>query len=108
MAKKFKNLVYSTSQNWEQENVKEDSEDEVLPQDQKLRIRLETKQRGGKKATIINGFIGTNDQSKSLLKELKTKLGVGGSVVDDEILIQGDKKDKTIELLKKMGYSNTK
>ena len=75
---------------------------------QKLRIRLETKHRAGKKATIIYGFEGSDNELEVLAKQLKTKLGVGGSVKDGEIIIQGDYVQKTKDLLIQLGYKNTK
>ena len=58
--------------------------------------------------TIVKNFIGTEDDMKELGRLLKTKCGVGGSTKDGEILVQGDFKEKIIELLKKEGYTQTK
>ena len=69
---------------------------------------MEKKGRGGKTVTLVRGFIGTEKDLKELGKLLKTKCGVGGSVKDDEIIIQGDFKQRTIDLLKAEGYTQTK
>ena len=111
MSKKNKNLVnvvYSTNPNFQyQQDVQE--ENATLPnQHQKLYISLDKKQRAGKEVTLIEGFVGTEDDLKELGKIIKSKCGVGGSVKDGEILIQGSFKDKILDLLLKAGYSQTK
>lgn len=73
-----------------------------------LRILLDRKQRRGKEATIITGFTGTNDQLEALAKLLKKKCGVGGSAKNREIIIQGNKRDKVMEILDKAGYTGAK
>ena len=105
MAKKDKkNIVYSTNPNYEYE-FDEDEEMETLPpQKQTLKVMIDKKQRKGKAVTLIAGFVGSNDDLKDLGKLLKSKCGVGGSVKDREILIQGDHRDKIIELLNKENY----
>ena len=82
---------------------------ETLPKEkQKLRVKLDTRQRAGKVVTLIDGFIGTIDDIESLGKQLKTKCGAGGSVKDGFIIIQGDYKEKVITWLKDWGYTGTK
>ena len=84
-------------------------ENETLPkQQQKLRVSIEKNHRGGKTVTIIKNFIGTEEDMKELARLLKTRCGVGGSAKDGEILVQGDFKEKIIEILKKDGYTQTK
>ena len=102
------NIVYSTNRDFTYETEKEHEEDTLPKNAQKLRVRIEKNHRGGKTVTIVNGFIGNNEDLKELGKLLKTRCGVGGTVKDGEVLIQGDFKEKIIELLKKDGYSQTK
>jgi translation initiation factor 1 len=102
-----KNLVYSTNPNW-QDEMDDEELDTPTSNQQKLRVRLETKQRGGKKATIVAGFQGTDIEIESLAKTLKTKLGTGGSAKEGEIIIQGDYLVKIKSLLILLGYKDTK
>ena len=99
------NVVYSTNPDYQYENIGEE-EAETLPKNQqKLRVSMEKKGRGGKTVTLIRGFVGTEDDLKELGKLLKTKCGVGGSAKDEEIIIQGDFKQRIIDLLKAEGYT---
>ena len=104
--KKFDNggLVYSTDPNFSVEEQHEKQETLSIAQ-QKLKVKLDTKQRAGKVVTLVEGFIGTLADLESLGKQLKTKCGTGGSAKDGQIIIQGDYKIKVIENLQKMGYS---
>ncbi len=102
------NIVYSTNPDFAY-STDEKEENETLPkQQQKLRVSIENNHRGGKTVTLVKNFIGTETDMKELGKLLKTKCGVGGSVKDEEILIQGEFKEKVIEILKKEGYTQTK
>jgi translation initiation factor 1 len=102
------NIVYSTNPNFAYE-TEDCDEQETLPKNvQKLRVRIEKNHRGGKTVTIVSGFVGNETDIKELSKLLKTKCGVGGSVKDGELLIQGEFKEKVVELLKKEGYTQTK
>ena len=102
------NVVYSTNPDYQYESIEEE-EAETLPKNQqKLRVSMEKKGRGGKTVTLIRGFIGTENDLKELSKLLKTKCGVGGSSKDGEIIIQGDFKQRIIDLLKAEGYTQSK
>ena len=73
-----------------------------------LRIYLDRKNRRGKEATVVAGFTGTHEQLAALGKRLKTACGVGGSVKDGEIIIQGNKRDRVLQLLRQEGYRGAK
>jgi len=100
-------FVFSTNPNFNFDDNQIEQET-LLPAQQKLRIQLETKHRGGKAATIITGFIGLNDDLEKLGKQLKSSCGTGGSVKDGEILVQGDNREKVLQWLLKNGYTNSK
>ncbi len=105
MSKKKKkiNVVYSTNPNFSF-NYEEDEVQETLsPDEQNLRIHLD-RLKGGKVATVIRDFVGSEDDLKELGKYLKSKCGVGGTVKNQEILIQGDHRDKVLQLLKEKNY----
>ena len=80
----------------------------LAPDRQKLRVSIERKGRGGKTATIVKGFVGSDDDLVDLAKQLKTRCVTGGSAKDGEIIIQGELKEKIVALLHQMGYKNTK
>ena len=103
MGKKRGGLVYSTNPNF---NVDEDDEDigEETTSKEALWVHFEKKHRAGKKVTLVSGFKGPMDQMKDLGKLLKQKCGVGGSVKDAEILIQGNLVEKVKDVLKAEGY----
>lgn len=102
------NVVYSTNPDYSYE--REDEEEQVTPERarQNLRVQLDRKNRGGKVVTLVTGFVGSDNDLKELGKLLKSKCGVGGSAKDGEIIVQGDFKQKVLELLKKEGYTHTK
>lgn len=100
-------MVYSTNPDFEF-NHEDESVETLPPQQQKLRVLIDRKQRKGKEVTLVTGFIGNEEDLKELGKMLKSKCGVGGTTKDGEILIQGNFRDKIVELLKAEGYSNTK
>lgn len=101
-------LVYSTDPNFKPEQ--EDSEEAatLLPAQQKLKVRLDTKRRAGKAVTLVEGFVGSAGDKEDLGKKLKTFCGTGGSVKDGEIIVQGDNRDKVLQWLLKNGYSAAK
>jgi translation initiation factor 1 len=112
MSKKNKNdkhgFVYSTDPNFRFEEKSQEMHDTLSPKEQKLKIRLETKHRGGKTVTLIEGFIGKEEDLEELGKKLKNFCGTGGSAKDGEIIIQGDQRDKVLQWLLKNGYEKTK
>jgi translation initiation factor 1 len=104
MAKKNKgNVVYSTNPNFSFDAEEEDNET-LDPKDKLLYVSHDRKQRGGKTVTLVEGFVGSEEDLSSLGKMLKSKCGVGGSAKDGEIIVQGEHRDKVIQLLEKEGY----
>lgn len=105
MAKKnLKNVVYSTNPDYQYES-EEDAVQETLPKnEQQLYVSIDRKQRAGKEVTLVEGFVGTENDLSDLSKLLKQKCGVGGSAKDGVILVQGNFKDKVFDLLSKEGY----
>ncbi|MFW5793645.1 MAG: translation initiation factor [Bacteroidota bacterium] len=105
--KSLNNIVYSTNPDANFELPSEEAET-LPPQQQNLKVEISKKGRGGKTATIITNFIGNNEDLEKLGKELKVRCGVGGSVKDGEIILQGDKRDKAVEYLLSKSYKAKK
>lgn len=98
-------FVFSTNPNFNPDVESESNSTETLPPNQQtLRILIDRKMRAGKSVTIVGGFIGSENDLNDLGKFLKTKCGVGGTVKDGEIQIQGDLREKIIALLNEKGY----
>jgi translation initiation factor 1 len=106
MAKKKErlNVVYSTNPDFHYEYDSEEQVDTLTNSQQKLYVSLDRKQRAGKEVTLVEGFVGSEEDLKELGKLLKNKCGVGGTVKEGEILIQGNFRDKILEILTKEGY----
>lgn len=98
------NVVYSTNPDFKYDTDKEEEQDTLPKEKQQLRIQLDKRNRKGKAVTLITGFVGTSEDLEELGKFLKVKCGVGGSVKDHEIIVQGDLRNKVLELLQKEGY----
>lgn len=102
--KKRLNVVYSTNPDYHYE---EDGEEEVktLPKEKQiLLISLDSRKRRGKSVTLVKGFIGADEDLQELGRLLKMRCGVGGSAKDNEIIVQGDHRQKVLETLRKEGY----
>lgn len=106
--KKRVGVVYSTNPDYDYDYASDKDANEQPASQQRLRVLLDRKGRGGKEVTLVTGFIGPEDRLKELGKMLKSKCGVGGSVKDGEIIVQGNHRDRVVELLKKEGFSDTK
>lgn len=111
MAKNKKNrigVVFSTNPDYDFDYDNGFEEEELPESQQKLRVFIDRKMRKGKEVTLVTGFVGPEDRLKEIGKTLKQKCGVGGSAKDGEIMVQGNHRDKVVELLKNMGFTNTK
>lgn len=107
MAKKNKRnsgVVYSTNPHFAYESFDDDQQETRPPSQQLLYVSQDRKQRKGKVVTLVEGFVGTPEDLGDLGKTLKAKCGVGGSVKDGEIILQGEHRDKVISVLESAGY----
>ena len=102
--KKRLGMVYSTNPDFQFELGEKEEEETLEPRQQMLYVSLDKKNRKGKKVTLIEGFQGSNEDLKSLARELKSSCGVGGSVGESGILIQGDFRERLIKLLQDKGF----
>ncbi|MDB5247346.1 MAG: translation initiation factor SUI1-related protein [Segetibacter sp.] len=112
MSKKIKpdtrGFVFSTDPNFKFEEEPEEVHETLPENQQKLKVRLDTKQRAGKAVTLVDNFIGREEDLEDLGKKLKNFCGTGGSVKDGQIIIQGDQREKVLQWLLKNGFKNTK
>lgn len=102
--KKRLGVVFSTNPDFEYEEAVAEEAVTLEPSRQKLIVAIDKKGRAGKQVTLVSGFVGTCEDLEELGRTLKMKCGVGGSVKDGEIMIQGDRRDRVVELLMGMGY----
>lgn len=98
------NVVYSTNPDFVYETQPEDSSETLPPARQDLRVWLDRKARAGKQVTLVKGFVGSEEDLKELSRLLKSKCGVGGTAKEGEIIIQGDFRDRVVDILLKAGY----
>lgn len=103
-----KGFVFSTDPNFRFDDEEREELETLPPALQNLRVKLETKHRAGKTVTLVDGFVGTDEDAEKLGKQLKNQCGSGGSVKDREIIVQGDHREKVLQFLLKNGYSKTK
>ena len=112
MSKKYRpdknGFVFSTDPNFQFNDENNVPQDTLPPGEQRLKVRMETKHRAGKAVTLVEGFIGKDEDLQQLGKQLKNYCGTGGSAKDNEIIIQGDQREKVLQWLVKNGYKNIK
>ena len=101
------NIVYSTNREMNL-NFEPEEPETLKPKDQKLKVQISKKGRAGKIATVVMGFVGSGADIEALGKLLRQKCGVGGSVKDGEIILQGDMREKTVAVLISEGYKAQK
>ncbi len=102
--KKRDGVVYSTNSSFEYDYQQHAEAETLPPNQQQLKVSLDKSMRAGKQVTLVTGFVGSATDLESLGKSLKSRCGVGGSVKDGDILVQGDHRDKIVQLLIKDGY----
>lgn len=102
------NVVYSTNPDFQYTTDEPEEASTLPPSQQQLRVWLDRKQRAGKVVTLVRGFVGSHDDLKDLASLLKSRCGVGGSAKDGEIIIQGDFRDRIVDILTREGYKAKK
>ena len=98
-------VVYSTNPDFQYETSSVEEMETLPAAPQKLIVSIDRRARAGKQVTLVKGFVGRDEDLAALAKTLKTKCGVGGSAKEGEIIIQGDFRDRVVDLLKGMGYN---
>lgn len=106
--KKRLNIVYSTNPDYHYQEGEAEEEITLPNEKQLLRVSLDKRNRKGKAVTLITGFAGTSEALETLGKLLKTRCAVGGSTKDGEIIVQGDHRQKVLEILQKEGYAKSR
>ncbi len=101
-------MVYSTNPEFEYRIEEREEQKTLPPGKQNLRVSLDRRHRGGKQVTLVGGFVGSEEDLSALGRLLKTRLGVGGATKEGEIIVQGDFRDRAVEILQKEGYVRTK
>ena len=101
-------FVFSTDPNFRFESEETPAQETREPKAQKLKVRLDTKQRGGKAVTLVDGFVGLEEDIEDLGKKLKNFCGTGGAVKEGQVIIQGDQRDKVLQWLQKNGYTQSR
>lgn len=103
-----KGFVYSTDPNFRFEEEEREQAATLPPAQQPLRVRLDTKNRGGKAVTLVQEFVGSGEDLDELGKKIKNFCGTGGAVKDGEVIIQGDQRDKIMQFMQKNGYTKAR
>lgn len=98
-------VVFSTNPDFKYETQQDEQPDTLEPGRQRLIVKIDRKGRAGKQVSLVEGFVGRDEDLEHLGREIKKKLGVGGSAKDGEIVIQGDFRDRIVDILTKMGYN---
>lgn len=97
-------IIYSTNPNFEYQYETNEETQTLPPSKQKLYIKLDKKNRNGKIVTIVSNFVGTQEDLENLCKIIKNKCATGGTIKDNEIIIQGNFKEKINNILQELGY----
>ena len=101
-------IIFSTNPQFKFESEKDPVQETIKPEAQKLKVRLDTKQRAGKAVTLVEGYAGLENDLEELGKKIKSFCGTGGSVKDNQVIIQGDQREKVLQWLLKNGFKNTR
>jgi len=97
-------MVYSTDPDFQYTTREKAKTPTLPPAQQDLRVWLDSKHRAGKTATVVRGFVGSDEDLASLARMLKSKCGTGGSAKEGEIIIQGDRRERVCDILTAAGY----